>query len=116
MSNRKKTEQREMRQIDVDMTPMVDVTFLLLIFFMVTASFVLQHCLQQPGASDSSVANVTLDTPVEVLVDADDQYLLTTPDGSETEAASVREMRAQLRSAFNPVSYTHLTLPTICSV
>lgn len=33
---------------ELDMTPMVDVTFLLLIFFMVTASFSLQRSIQMP--------------------------------------------------------------------
>ncbi len=35
---------------ELDMTPMVDVTFLLLIFFMVTASFTLQKSIKQPPA------------------------------------------------------------------
>ena len=35
---------------ELDMTPMVDVTFLLLIFFMVTASFTIQKSLQQAHA------------------------------------------------------------------
>ena len=34
------------RSDDLDMTPMVDVTFLLLIFFMVTASFGLQRAIE----------------------------------------------------------------------
>jgi len=36
---------------ELDMTPMVDVTFLLLIFFMVTASFTLQKSIPQPPAA-----------------------------------------------------------------
>lgn len=36
------------RESEMDMTPMVDVTFLLLIFFMVTASFTLQKTIEQP--------------------------------------------------------------------
>lgn len=35
-------------QEDMDMTPMVDVTFLLLIFFMITASFAVQKSIQRP--------------------------------------------------------------------
>ncbi len=34
---------------DMDMTPMVDVTFLLLIFFMITASFSVQKAIQRPA-------------------------------------------------------------------
>lgn len=38
----------EREETEMDMTPMVDVTFLLLIFFMVTASFSLQKSLEAP--------------------------------------------------------------------
>lgn len=37
---------------DMDMTPMVDVTFLLLIFFMITASFSVQKSIQRPPPRD----------------------------------------------------------------
>jgi biopolymer transport protein ExbD len=46
-------------QEDMDMTPMVDVTFLLLIFFMITASFSVQKSIQQPAQkSDEPSRNV----------------------------------------------------------
>ena len=60
------------RLAEVDMTPMVDVTFLLLIFFMVTASFSLQKSVavsQEPtGASINSVEPVPQST-VDIVVD-----------------------------------------------
>ena len=37
---------------ELDMTSMVDVVFLLLIFFMVTASFSISQCLEQPQANN----------------------------------------------------------------
>jgi biopolymer transport protein ExbD len=43
------TRPKETENQDMDMTPMVDVTFLLLIFFMVTASFVVQKSIQSPA-------------------------------------------------------------------
>jgi biopolymer transport protein ExbD len=44
---------------DMDMTPMVDVTFLLLIFFMITASFAVQKSIQRPTQkSDEASLNV----------------------------------------------------------
>ncbi|MGL6194708.1 MAG: ExbD/TolR family protein, partial [Thermoguttaceae bacterium] len=59
---RRKTEQQEL-----DMTPMVDVTFLLLIFFMVTAAFALQRSIEVPPQNDENAKapNVTLDQPEE---------------------------------------------------
>ncbi|MEL7267142.1 MAG: biopolymer transporter ExbD [Planctomycetota bacterium] len=47
---------------ELDMTPMVDVTFLLLIFFMVTASFSVQKAIASPAAeSDAPSINTTDD-------------------------------------------------------
>lgn len=90
---------------ELDMTPMVDVTFLLLIFFMVTASFTLQKSIQQPPSqTEDPSTNVveeeeTEDDYVEVIIDQNNTYLVTTRDSDETEAPSDREMRARLRDA-----------------
>jgi biopolymer transport protein ExbD len=42
---------RELSQEEMDLTPMVDMTFLLLIFFMVTASFTVQKSIDFPAPS-----------------------------------------------------------------
>ena len=70
MVRRKKRDDEEL-----DMTPMVDVTFLLLIFFMVTASFSLQKSIQMPRQTSDlpSLSPVEQETeeldPVEVEID-----------------------------------------------
>ncbi len=72
---------------DMDMTPMVDVTFLLLIFFMVTASFSVQKSIQRPAQKreDPSVNPVQTedeDNPdiVTVQVDEFNAYNVITVD------------------------------------
>ena len=40
-----------LRSDDMDMTPMVDVTFLLLIFFMITSAFQMQKSFEVPTPS-----------------------------------------------------------------
>ncbi len=42
-------ERKFQSEDDLDMTPMVDVTFLLLIFFMITAAFSLQKSMEVPA-------------------------------------------------------------------
>ncbi|QDV27359.1 ExbD/TolR family protein [Aureliella helgolandensis] len=71
---------------DMDMTPMVDVTFLLLIFFMITASFSVQKSIPRPPprAEDPST-QVTPDPEdqqdlVTVQVDEFNAYNIITPD------------------------------------
>lgn len=89
----------------LDMTSMVDVVFLLLIFFMVTASFSISACLQQPHASndDPSPTPIQIDPNpnayVEVVVDQRNTYYVTTPDREEMEAPTVQELRSQIRDA-----------------
>ena len=70
----------------MDMTPMVDVTFLLLIFFMVTAAFSLQKSIEMPrqqtdAPSTSVVEEESEDLDmVEVQVDEFGSFLVMAPD------------------------------------
>ncbi len=72
---------------DMDMTPMVDVTFLLLIFFMITASFSVQKAIQRPAQrEDQASQNVVVDPEkdkdtVTVQVDEFNAYNVITADG-----------------------------------
>ncbi len=52
---------------ELDMTPMVDVTFLLLIFFMVTASFSLQKSIRVPHQDSDLPSPQPLVDPPEML-------------------------------------------------
>ena len=87
---------------DMDMTPMVDVTFLLLIFFMVTASFTLQKSIEQPPSkSEDPSTNFTEeednDEFVQVIIDQYNTYRLTSRHSEEVEAASDNEMRRRMK-------------------
>ena len=99
------TEKSEGEDDDLDMTPMVDVTFLLLIFFMVTASFTLQKSIEQPPTDIEDPSTTVIDTPededdyVEVIIDQNNSYYVTSRDEEEIEAPSDREMRSRMRDA-----------------
>jgi biopolymer transport protein ExbD len=95
-------------EAEMDMTPMVDVTFLLLIFFMVTASFTMQKSLNipKPEKDEASTQAQSVqdfqDNPdyVVVRVDAFNTYHVSTaawPD--EIEAPSEQELLVKLRLA-----------------
>lgn len=115
---------------ELDMTPMVDVTFLLLIFFMVTASFTLQKSIPQPpAASDDASLNVKDEEEaqdyVEVIIDQNNTYYVTSRGDEEVEAPSETEMRTLVKDAvdtFGPerivitahVDATHARLITAC--
>jgi biopolymer transport protein ExbD len=90
---------------EMDLTPMVDVTFLLLIFFMITAAFAVQKAISVPPVSESDAAAVqTLDEleqdSIVVRVDADNVYWVSAPKWTEEQqAVSQAEMRTKLREA-----------------
>ena len=89
---------------ELDMTPMVDVTFLLLIFFMVTASFTLRKSFEQAHSKIDDPSNNVVDSEdeddfVEVIIDQTNTFYIRTRDTEEIEAPSDREMRDVLREA-----------------
>lgn len=92
---------------EMDMTPMVDVTFLLLIFFMVTAAFKLQKSFEVPTPEESSASQAK---PLEEI-DEDPDYIIVRIDEfntfhvsaaaweDEQEAPSEQELLVRLREA-----------------
>jgi len=87
----------------MDMTPMVDVTFLLLIFFMVTAAFSMQKSFEMPKpkqGEERTRAEHQEDErePVTVEVDQYNTYRVITADWEE-EAPSEQELRIRLGEA-----------------
>lgn len=92
----------------IDMTPMVDITFLLLIFFMSTANFTLQKSLEVPvqkeqKASTRAVQVASDDTQDSVTVQVDEfnAYLVLMPDGTDREASSKPDLLMALEDARN---------------
>lgn len=102
---RRARSSREEEEGDMDMTPMVDVTFLLLIFFMITAAFALQKAIAVPPVDDAqSTAVQTLDEleddSIVVRVDGDNVYWVICPAWpAEERAVSKQDMRNLVRAA-----------------
>jgi biopolymer transport protein ExbD len=84
---------------DMDMTPMVDVTFLLLIFFMVTAAFNLQKSLEVPTPIEDAAARQEVTEDIEegniiVRIDRDSTVWV-----DDSEAPSEQDLLVKLREA-----------------
>ena len=100
---KEKAEQPEM-----DMTPMVDVTFLLLIFFMVTAAFTMQKSFEiptpktdQPSTQTKTIEDFEED-PDYVLVRIDEFntfYVLASSWDEERECPGEQDLIVNLRFA-----------------
>jgi biopolymer transport protein ExbD len=88
------------KPVDIDMTTMVDVTFLLLIFFMVTASFHLQKSIEIPR-QQSETEGIVTDQPeekVNLQVDQHGSFLVMTPHW-ELQTPGKQKLTAALRTA-----------------
>jgi biopolymer transport protein ExbD len=92
-------------ETEMDMTPMIDATFQLLIFFMITAAFALQKSKEIPKPkSDEPSTNVVQQdeetaNAVVVRIDEYNSYLVINADGDEEEAPSVVDLHIKLRKA-----------------
>jgi len=99
LHHRKRREEDEL-----DLTPMVDVTFLLLIFFMITAAFALQKAIEVPPMQDDEAAATTVEDlerdSIVVRVDGDNIFWIGAPKWpDEQRAPSTQEMLIRLREA-----------------
>lgn len=61
---------------DVNLTPMIDVVFLLLLFFMVSTSFIRESSLKVNLPEATGEAMVEQDKPVDIVIQADGQFLI----------------------------------------
>ncbi|QEF96378.1 Biopolymer transport protein ExbD/TolR [Stieleria maiorica] len=86
---------------ELDLTPMIDVTFLILIFFMVTASFSLQHAIETPTPESDQASRDVIATqldPIRLHVDRHGSFLLMTTDWQK-EIVGKQELVNQLAAA-----------------
>ncbi len=100
------SKRRELPHDHIDMTPMVDITFLLLIFFMSTANFTLQKSLEVPVQKEQKASTRAVQAPTEetqdsvtVQVDEFNAYMVLMPDGTDREASSKPDLMLALEDA-----------------
>jgi biopolymer transport protein ExbD len=83
---------------------------------MVTASFTLQQSFEQPPAKSDEPSTTVAeeeeveDDYIEVLIDQNNTYYVTTRDVEELEAPSDTEMRTQVLDAKNSSNATRLII------
>lgn len=88
--------QRPVEDTEVDLTPMLDVVFILLIFFIVTSTFIQEQAikLEPPPPSNDSEQSEPQPT-ILVRIDADN---LVTVNGRLSDVGSVRANIERLRA------------------
>ncbi|MBT3347925.1 MAG: biopolymer transporter ExbD [Thiotrichales bacterium] len=76
-----KLQTKSRDDLEVNITPLIDVVFLLLIFFMLTASFQQETRLKVDLPSSSIEPQKKLEDPLEIVVAADGEIVLVGEDG-----------------------------------
>lgn len=92
---------RRVEDAEMDMTPMVDIVFQLLIFFMVTASFSTQKSMEVPKPKDDRPSPTAIpeeDPPVAltIIVEPSGSFRIESDDGGDEEAPSEQELIVKL--------------------
>lgn len=96
------TKKKTIESVEMDMTPMVDVTFLLLIFFMVTASFKMIKAIEQPAPTDDASTNVVVEDNDDfalVTIDETNTIRFTYGSTADVEIPSRQDLLTHLREA-----------------
>lgn len=93
--SRRRGKAVEEEKADIDLTPMLDVVFIMLIFFIVTASFVKEKALDVnvPDPSETETTPPTDKQNILLTVDANDEIYL---GASRIDTRAVRARIAQL--------------------
>ena len=108
MSHQQKTNQS---QPDVSMTSMVDVVFLLLIFFVVTAAFQLQKSIAMPPATTNTASRQAFEATsiVEIQVGESGEFIVTTDDWT-AETPGKQNLIRRLKDANSTSDETDLVI------
>ncbi|MDP5209428.1 biopolymer transporter ExbD [Microbulbifer sp. 2205BS26-8] len=93
--SRRRGKAVEEEKADIDLTPMLDVVFIMLIFFIVTASFVKEKALDVnvPDPNETDQRTNEDNKNILLMVDANDEITL---GGSRIDTRAVRARIAQL--------------------
>lgn len=84
------------QEVSVNLTPLIDVVFLLLIFFMVSTTFTRESRLQLRLPEASGEAPISAEQILEIQIDQDGQYAIGGRVLSDTSLASLRKVLLSL--------------------
>lgn len=93
MRFRRSTRQEE---VQVNLTPLIDVVFLLLIFFMVSTTFTRETKLDIDLPESSSEAVLGDERPLEILVDASGNYAVNNTPLLRSDTESLKQALAEV--------------------
>jgi len=100
VSRRKRNKVENEENGEIDLTPMLDVVFIMLIFFIVTASFLKEKSIGVNVPEDSDAPPPPPDAPKNILINVDASDAISI-DNRRVDIRAVRSLIAQKKAA-NP--------------
>ena len=97
---------QRLEEVNVNLTPLIDVVFLLLIFFMVSTSFTRETQLTIDLPEASGTARESMDRQIEILIDEQGNYRVN-------GKGLVDERISTLKAAIYKISAGDSTLPML---
>jgi len=92
---------------DVNLTPMIDVVFLLLLFFMVSTSFIRESSLKVDLPEATGQTTAEKDKPIDIIINADGQF---TVNKITLTSPNKEDLSAQLKLAVGENSDPHIII------
>lgn len=92
---------------DVNLTPMIDVVFLLLLFFMVSTSFIRESSLKVDLPEATGEPMVEQEQPIDIVIQADGQCLI---NGKALPQLNRDNLQSALRSAAGDNQDPHIII------
>jgi len=80
---------------DVNLTPMIDVVFLLLLFFMVSTSFIRESSLKVDLPEATGQALTEKQAPIDIIINADGHFIINDTTVLEPDNARLAELLKQ---------------------
>lgn len=93
------------KEVAVDLTPLIDVVFLLLIFFMVSTTFTKQSHLEITLPESSGEAAKSTATEIEVVVNAKGEYMVNDRPLVNNQEETLRKAVEQLSKGNNKMPF-----------
>lgn len=80
---------------DVNLTPMIDVVFLLLLFFMVSTSFIRESSLKVDLPEATGQALTEKQQPIDIIINAEGQFIINETTLPAPESSRLTELLKQ---------------------
>lgn len=87
--------------IGIEIAPLIDIVFILLIFFVVTSTFMSEQALEVQLPSSESTAAPAKQSAIEVVISANDEIRINQAQIPQPSLVSVKEILASLKDSSN---------------